>query len=102
MRTSIASIKMADSFKTERRKVKPKKYPFEQVEKLAKTLAEAPALTPRFIQHEDTLEELSKQIRDLHFKKNYEAKQIALLLKENGIKTTIKEIKNLLENGSNI
>lgn len=78
-------------------KVKPKIYATEKVAKAVKALVEAPALPPRFLPHDQTISELAKHIRDLHFKKNYEARQIVSLLRENGIKTTLKEVKNLLK-----
>lgn len=76
--------------------MKPKLYPADKVAEVAKTLAEAPALPPKFIPHSDTLAELSKHIKDMHFRKNYDVRQITQLLKENGIKTTIKEVRNML------
>jgi hypothetical protein len=33
----------------------------------------------------------------MHFRKNYDVRQITQLLKENGIKTTIKEVRNMLQ-----
>lgn len=77
--------------------MKPKTYPAEKVAEVAKTLADAPALPPRYIPHSETLAVLTKHIKDLHFKKNYDARQITQLLKENGIKTTIKEVRFLIE-----
>ena len=77
--------------------MKPKLYPADKVAEVAKTLAEAPALPPKFIPHSDTLAELSKHIKDMHFRKNYDVRQITQLLKENGIKTTIKEVQNMLQ-----
>ena len=40
---------------------------------------------------------VSKQIKELHQRKNYDVRQIVQLLKQNGIKTTQKEVKVLLE-----
>ena len=77
--------------------MKPKQYPAEKVAEIAKTLAEVPTLPPKFIPHSDTLAELSKHIKDMHFRKNYDARQIAQILKENGIRTTIKEVRNVLQ-----
>ena len=77
--------------------MKPKPHPAHKVTELATTLAEAPALPPKFIPHSDTLAELSKHIKDMHFRKNYDVRQITQLLKENGIKTTIKEVRNMLQ-----
>ena len=79
--------------------MKPKQYPAEKVAEIAKTLAEVPTLPPKFIPHSDTLAELSKHIKDMHFRKNYDARQIAEILKENGIRTTIKEVRNVLQVG---
>ena len=79
--------------------MKPKLYPAEKVAEIAKTLADAPPLPPKFIPHSDTLAELAKHIRDMHFRKNYDARQIAQMLKENGIRTTIKEVRNVLQVG---
>ena len=79
--------------------MKPKQYPAEKVAEIAKTLAEVPTLPPKFIPHSDTLAELSKHIKDMHVRKNYDARQIAQILKENGIKTTIKEVRNVLQVG---
>ena len=77
--------------------MKPKLYPAEKVAEIAKTLADAPPLPPKFIPHSDTLAELAKHIKDMHFRKNYDARQIAQILKENGIRTTIKEVRNMLQ-----
>lgn len=79
--------------------MKPKLYPAEKVAEIAKTLADAPPLPPKFIPHSDTLAELAKHIKDMHFRKNYDARQIAQILKENGIRTTIKEVRNVLQVG---
>lgn len=79
--------------------MKTKTYAAEKVEQVAQALADAPALAPKFITHDDTINELSKHIKELHFKKNYDARQIVQLLKQNGIKTTLKEVRELLENG---
>ena len=76
--------------------MKPKIYPAEKVVKAAKVLADAPTLPPRFIPHSDTIAELSKHIKELHFKKNYDARQITQMLKENGIKTTLKEVRSVI------
>ncbi len=77
--------------------MKTKTYPVEKVGEVAKALAEAPALPPKFKAHDEALAELSKQIKELHQRKNYDVRQIVQLLKQNGIKTTQKEVKVLLE-----
>lgn len=77
--------------------MRAKVYATEKVAEVAKKLAEAPAQAPRFLDHEHTLEELSKHIIELHFKKNYEERQIVKMLKENGIKTTLKEVRQLIK-----
>jgi hypothetical protein len=80
--------------------VKARTYSVEKVEMVAKVLAEAPALQPKFIAHESTLAELSKHIKELYSKKNYDARQITALLKQNGIKSTLKEVKDLIGIGA--
>ncbi len=76
--------------------MKPKIYSVEKVNEVAKVLADAPTLAPKFKTHEEVLTELSKQVKEL-LKRNYDVRQITELLKENGIKTTLKEVKNLIE-----
>lgn len=93
---AVASIKI--SLSLEETPVKPKLYPAEKVADIAKTLADVPALPPKFIPHSDTLAELSRHIKDMHFRKNYDARQIAQILKEHGIRTTIKEVRSILQN----
>ncbi|KXB17359.1 hypothetical protein ADT30_00015 (plasmid) [Xylella fastidiosa] len=73
-------------------------YPTEKVSELAKKLAESPALPLQFISHSETIAKLSKHIRDMHFIKNYDARQITKMISENGIKITLKEIKSILQN----
>lgn len=77
--------------------MRAKVYATEKVTEIAKKLADAPAQAPRFLDHEHTLEELSKHIVELYFKKNYDERQIVKMLKENGIRTTLKEVKNLIQ-----
>jgi len=77
--------------------MKLKTYPIEKVAQVAKKLDEAPALPPRFIPHSDTLTELSKHIKELHFKKNYDEHEIVELLKVNGIKSNLKEVRIILD-----
>lgn len=74
-----------------------KLYPTEKVSELAKTLAESPALPLKFISHSETIVKLSKHIKDMHFIKNYDARQIAKMINEKGIKITLKEVKNILQ-----
>ncbi|RWA37083.1 hypothetical protein [Xylella fastidiosa] len=75
-----------------------KLYPTEKVSELAKTLAEAPVLPLKFIPHSETIAKLSKHIRDMHFLKNYDARQITKMISDNGVKITLKEVKNILQN----
>lgn len=81
--------------------MKIKQYATEKIAEVAKLLADAPAQPPRFLDHDHTLEELSKHIVELYFKKNYDERQITKILKENGIRTTLKEVKNLIQNKKN-
>jgi hypothetical protein len=76
--------------------VKAKIYPAEKVAEVAKALAEAPALPPKFLPHEEVISQLKKQIKELHQKKNYDAREITRILKEKGIRTTLKEVRSLL------
>jgi len=77
--------------------MRSKTYATEIVNKAVKKLADAPALEPRYIDHVHALETLSKEILDLYTKKNYDIKQIVAMLKESGIKTTMKEVKTLIQ-----
>lgn len=78
--------------------MKPKTYPVEKIEQVAKALAEAPALPPKYKEHKETLAELKEKIKELHKEKNYDVRQITQLLKQNGIKTTLKEVRSLIGN----
>jgi hypothetical protein len=78
--------------------VKPKIYATKTVAKVAKVLADAPVLPPQFISHEDTINELTERIQELHYVKNYDARQVVQLLKQNGIRTTLREVRSLLVN----
>lgn len=83
--------------KNEVKTLKAKTYPVEKIGVVAKALAEAPTLPPKFKGHNEALADLAKQIKELHDKKNYDIRQLTQLLKQNGIKTTQKEVKELLE-----
>ena len=83
--------------KNEVKTLKAKTYPVEKIGVVAKALAEAPTLPPKFKGHNEALADLTKQIKELHDKKNYDIRQLTQLLKQNGIKTTQKEVKELLE-----
>ena len=76
--------------------MKSKTYLIEKVAEVVKVLGNAPALPPRFIAHSEVLLELKKHISELHFEKNYDARNITRILKENGIKTTMKEVRTLI------
>ena len=80
--------------------MKPKIYRTDKVAEVIKAIDEAPALAPRFIRHDVALTELSKHIKDLHVKKHYDAHQITKLLKDNGIKTTLREVRALVASPS--
>jgi hypothetical protein len=77
--------------------VKPKIYKVEIVKEATKALIEAPALPPKSITHSETIQELTPYIKELHKKKNYDARSITKMLKEKSIKITLKEVKNITE-----
>jgi len=76
--------------------VKAKIYPTEKVSEVAKALSEAPVLPPKYVAHEEAISLLKKHIKELHEKKHYDARDIVKILKENGIRTTLKEVRDLL------
>lgn len=77
--------------------MRPKTYPVDKVTEVAKTLEGLPARPPKKIGHEEALTQLSKLIHELHDTKNYDAREIVQVLKQNGLKVTLKEVKNLLQ-----
>ncbi|WP_082355524.1 hypothetical protein [Xylella fastidiosa] len=77
--------------------LKLKLYSTEKVSKALKELAEAPALPLKFISHSETIAKLSKHIRDMHYIKNYDARDIAKMISEKGIKIKLKEVKCILQ-----
>nr|WP_238842261.1 hypothetical protein [Xylella fastidiosa] len=87
-------IKMAASLKEN---LKLKLYSTEKVSGVVKELAEAPALPLKFISHSETIAKLSKHIKDMHYIKNYDARDIAKMISEKGIKIKLKEIKCILQ-----
>ncbi|WP_230873211.1 hypothetical protein [Xylella fastidiosa] len=87
---------MAASLK-ENLKLKLKLYSTEKVSGVVKELAEAPALPLKFISHSETIEKLSKHIKDMHYIKNYDARDIAKIISEKGIKIKLKEVKCILQ-----
>ncbi|WP_081089849.1 hypothetical protein [Xylella fastidiosa] len=76
---------------------KLKLYSTEKVSGVVKELAEAPALPLKFISHSETIEKLSKHIKDMHYIKNYDARDIAKIISEKGIKIKLKEVKCILQ-----
>ena len=75
----------------------PKTYPIEKVETVAKAIESAPILPQKSLTQEQILKKLAKQIKALQVTKNYAPNEIVALLKESGVKVTVREIKNLLE-----
>ena len=75
-------------------------YPAEKVEKVAQILSNVPALPVSYVTKEVALKTLSKQIKELYFKKNYDAHQIVNLLKDSGLKFKLKEIQEFIKNMS--
>jgi len=81
--------------------VTTKVYPYEKLEEISKLLDKAPTLLPAFIDHESLLNKIKPQIIDLHFNKHYNAKNITKFLKQNGIKTSVREVNELLKLSNN-
>ena len=76
--------------------MKPKIYSVGVVASAAEALAKAPPLPPTHIAHDQAMAELTAVIRQLHTERHYEPREIAQMLRENGIKATIKEIRNII------
>ncbi|MDQ1817815.1 hypothetical protein RBA41_31390 [Massilia sp. CCM 9210] len=74
----------------------PKIYPIEKVETVETEIAAAPPLPPKTLTQEQVLRRLTKEIRVLHNVKNYSPSEIVALLKKSGVKTTVREVKNIL------
>lgn len=77
--------------------MRTKQYATEKVAEVAKRLSEAPMQPPKYLDHARAMEELEKTISELFFKKNYDERQITKMLKESGIKTTLKEVKSIVK-----
>jgi hypothetical protein len=73
------------------------KYPLEKIEELAHSLGEIPALPPKFIPKEVALNKLSKVIRELHEKKNYDPREIVKLFKDKGVVIMLKDVREILK-----
>ncbi len=76
--------------------VRERKYEIEILPKLLSALKAAPALPPKFVSQTEIVTEVAPVIRELHGEKNYDAKQIHELLKTNGLKITLRDVKNVL------
>ena len=74
-----------------------KNYSIEKVETVVSEIQSAPSLPAKILNQEQVLKKLTKEIRVLHTKKNYSASNIVALLKEKGIKVTVREVKNILD-----
>jgi hypothetical protein len=77
--------------------MQPKNFPIERVETIASEIAAAPALPPKRLTQDQVLRRLAKVIKTLHDKKNYSPAEIVTLLKKTGVKTTVREVKNIIE-----
>jgi hypothetical protein len=71
-------------------------YPAEVIKTLGEHIENAPAREPSYFTHEEALQKLKGQIRDLYLKKNYEPREVAKLLKDGGMKITLREVTELL------
>lgn len=77
--------------------MKAKTYPTALVAQIANDIAAVPAQKPEYIEHSAALSELARPIRTMFFKKNYNIKQIVDFLREKGIRTSQKEVKDLVK-----
>jgi hypothetical protein len=77
--------------------MKQKTYSVDKIDDVVKALSIAPPLPPLYVTQDAALKKLSKQIKDLHFKKNYDAHQIVKIIKENGLQITIKQVQDVLK-----
>jgi cupin superfamily acireductone dioxygenase involved in methionine salvage len=75
--------------------MKPKLYRLQKVEAAAEALANAPLLPKQNIEQEVALKKLAKSIKELNKNKNYEPRQIVQLLKQNEMRVTLKEVKQI-------
>jgi len=73
-----------------------KTYSADLVRKLEEQLAKAPALEPRYYTHEELMEKIKDQVRELYQQKHYEPREIVKCLREGGVSITQREIKQML------
>lgn len=71
-------------------------YSQEQLQSISENLTKLPAQKQNLVEKKVALKKLTKQIKELHIKKHYNYKEIVVILKENGITTTQREIKSIL------
>ena len=73
-----------------------KTYPADVIKTLEKHIEDAPIREPNYFTHDEAMQMLKGRIRDLYLKKNYEPRQIIQLLKEGGMKITLREVNEVL------
>ena len=77
--------------------MRAKIYDTDKVTELEKKLSKSPAKPPKFVEHDDALLRLKPHILTLLNEKNYDLREVTKLLKEEGIRTSVREIKKLVE-----
>lgn len=76
--------------------MRAKIYETDKVAELERKLAKSPTKPPRHVEHSEALLKLKPHILTLINEKNYDVKEVTKMLKEEGIKTSVREIKNLI------
>lgn len=76
--------------------MRAKIYETDKVAEIEKKLAKSPTKPPRHVAHAEALEKLKPHILTLINEKNYDVKEVTKILKEEGIRTSVREIKTLI------
>lgn len=77
--------------------MRPKNYDTEKIAEIEKKLSRTTAKPPRKMAHEEAIKRLKPHILTLINEKNFDIREVAKLLKEEGIRTSIRELKELLK-----
>lgn len=67
-------------------------YPTDKIKRVVAKLSDVKPIEPVKLSQEKAIEYMEPLIGDL-IRKNYNANQIAAMIRENGVKVTVKEIK---------